>query len=276
MKRIAILIGSPGKPHLNGVSQDIKNIKAFLKSSNGGGWAPEEIKETRLNPSGNTTLTLLDSIVNVDFAFVYFSGHGFTDDDNTGKINVNSDEVLNISDLANRCKKQITIIDACRGYSDYSGFDGSTGRLTFTFDATNIEGSKAVYNEHINACENGKVLLFASQRGENAQDTDAGGIFSTNILWAAKHLVDNTNEAIINVYSVFNQAKDWTKIHHTPEIKFTIEAALKFPFAVKTPRLEKNIAQKSSHDGIGVIARVLAFIGATLLIGAIFSDSKKK
>ncbi len=95
MKRIVVLIESPGIPFLNGVEKGIKNMKAFLKSANGGGWTTDEIKELPTpNPSASQTLALLDTINNIDFAFVYFSGHGFTGSDNGSKININPTEVI--------------------------------------------------------------------------------------------------------------------------------------------------------------------------------------
>ena len=144
MKRIALLIGSPGTPYLTGVKKDIENIKTYLQSSIGGAWTSGEIKETTLNPSAKDTLSLLDNINSADFAFVYFSGHGFTGTDNKGKININTNEVINISDIANRCKKQITLIDACRGYQEYSGFDGLSEQVTFSFDTSNNEGARMI------------------------------------------------------------------------------------------------------------------------------------
>jgi hypothetical protein len=270
MKRIAILIGSPGIPHLNGVAKDIENIKVFLKSSSGGGWTTDEINETRLDPSAKETLSLLDTINCADFAFVYFSGHGFTGLDNKGKININSNETLTISDIANRCKKQITIIDACRGYQEHLSINGLSEQATFSFDTSSIESTKAIFNEYLNYCKDGKVLLFASQKGENAQDTNSGGIFSTNILKSAKHLVGKTVNPIVNVYSVFNHAKELTKNYHTPKIEFTIKDAL------KPKRLEKDVVKKSSVDNADIIAGSIVFVGIALLIGAIFTDNEKK
>lgn len=276
MKRIAILIGSPGIPYLNGVTKDIENIKAYLKSSNGGGFTTTEIKETVLNPSAKDTLSLLDNINSADFAFVYYSGHGFTGSDNKGKININSNEVLNISDLANRCKKQVTIIDVCRGYETISGFDELSEQVAFSFDTSNIEDSTAVFNDYLNYCQDGKVLLFASQKDENAKDTNSGGIFSNNILRSVKHLIDKSTNTVVNINSVFNQAKELTKNYYKPNIEFTIKEALNFPFAIKPKRLEKSAIKKSSEDNINTIAGVEAAVGIALLIGAIFSDNKKK
>lgn len=277
MKRIAILIESPGTPFLNGVGKDIKNMKAFLKSANGGGWTTDEIKELPTpNPSARQTLALLDTINSVDFAFVYFSGHGFTGSDNKAKININTNEIIGVSDIANRCKKQITIIDACRGYQDFLGFDGLSEQVSISFDTANSENSRIVFNDYVNYCSDGRVLLFASQKGENAQDTNAGGVFSTNILKSAKYLIDKSLNPIINVNTVFNTAKEWTKEHHTPQIEFTIKAALNFPFAIKPKKLERKAIKQSSDDNSNVILGTVAVVGIALLIGAILSDGKKK
>ena len=45
-------------------------------------------------------------------------------------------------DIANRCKKQITIIDACRGYQDFVSLEGISGEELVTFDSINPEGSR--------------------------------------------------------------------------------------------------------------------------------------
>jgi len=132
MKRFAILIGSPSHPttpkagkYLSGVKTDIENMYGFLSSSIGGSWSKDEIKAFPPNPTYETVLPFLEYCETVDFAFVYFSGHGYTDTNRKPRAVFNETENPDIiKHLANRARRQITIIDACRSFPEYVGFDG--------------------------------------------------------------------------------------------------------------------------------------------------------
>jgi len=71
------------------------------------------------------------------------------------------------------------------------------------FNKSIVEASKAVFNDYISYCKDGKVLLFASQKGENTLNANSGGIFFANILKSAKYLLDkSTNPIVTNTPSV--------------------------------------------------------------------------
>jgi hypothetical protein len=286
MNRKAILIGSPGTPYLSGVEMDIKNMKNFLTSANGGSWKDkvEIIELPSFDPSYSEVEKHLKSLSSCDFAFVYYSGHGFTDQDGNARVNINARETPAVVDFANRCKRQITIIDACRGYSEYSSADGGISGLgEITFDNTYPDDARSIFNGYLNTCKEGRVLMYASQKWQNATDNldGSGGYFSTNLLSAIKRIVNNTDKPVINIHDAFKPAYDLTKDKHQPEIRITDTVAWKLPFAIKSKiHLKRNLPQAQNGITIEDVAKVAVgtavVVGIVALIANLLGDGKKK
>jgi hypothetical protein len=283
MKRKALLIGSPGTPYLNGVEQDLKNMVAFLTSANGGSWnANTEIHTVpQLDPKYSDIKPHLDSLKNYDFAFVYFTGHGYSDSNDNAKINLNATETPFVHELAQLCEKQITIIDACRGYSQYFNADGLGGGVPlFTFDNNNKIEARNIFDAYLSNCANGQVLLQAASVGQNATDTNNGGFFSTNVLRSSQDLVKSNNKAVVNVYEVFDEAFNRTKPKHEPQIAKSTDAALKLPFVINPNIRLRAKATNSSEvtlQDIGkIVATTVLVVGATALLIKLLSGGNKK
>ena len=284
MTRKAILIGSPGTPYLAGVEVDLINMKNFLSSANGGSWNLDtEIVEFNLNPTYSEIEPHLINLQYCDFALVYYSGHGFTDNDNQGQINLNTTEIVPVMNLANRCNKQITIIDACRGYPKQLNAIGSIKPSPISFENINPEYAKALFENYLNHCPNGKVLLYASQLGQNASDTNNGGYFSTNLLLTTKKIAKKAPKPVVKIIEVFNQTYLETKNRHQPEIVCTDNSALNLPFAVNSniqiPVKNPNTMPQpvtTLGDITSVAFGTIAVVGLTILIAEILTGGNKK
>ena len=295
MKRLALLIGSPSHPnttnagiYLEGVKTDIENIYGFLSSSIGGSWRKEEIKVFCPNPTYSEVESYLKSCEDVDFAFVYFSGHGYTDNQEKPRVVFNQkEEPFVIEDLANRAKRQITIIDACRTYPEYIGFDGITLLESIDFPNPNPVSARASYEKHILKIPATRVLLFATSKGSVSMDYGSkyGGLFSSSLLSVMKNKYKAENKEIFNIAEVFKTAKINTqknKAKQRPEIYISDDNALSLPFAVKpdyNPQQIKLCQKKSNNNLIEDIAKG-ALIGAGIiltgiLIGSLINDKKK-
>ncbi len=286
MNRIAILIGSPSEPYLQGVAHDLENMKSFLMSSNGGAWDNDEIHIPRLDPSAQEINHYLRSCERYDFAFIYFSGHGFTNKNENAAIALNTKEKVLVKDLANRCKKQITIIDACRGYSDYSNFTGLSGIGKIDFDYANLGVSRTIFKDYTEHCSDGRVLLYASQKGQNAEDTNQGGYFSTNLLISAQELANTSQQIVSNICDIFNQTYTKTQNKHQPDIEYTNKTALNLPFVIKSSsqialvRNSKNVETKNiltltNQELLGITLGTVAIIGVTALLVDVLTGNKK-
>lgn len=282
MNRIAILIGSPTKPYLEGVAYDLENVKNYLKSSNGGAWKDNEFFAPKLDPSIREISPYLENCKNYDFAFVYFSGHGFTDSNGNATVVLNQRENLFVRDLANHCKKQITIIDACRGYSHYSNFTGLSGIGTLNFDYTNLGVARTVFQEYAKKCSNGRVLLYASQKGQNADDTKQGGYFSTNLLISARELSNTSQKLVSSICETFNQTYPKIQNKHQPDIEYTDDNALNLPFAIKAGTqlgiMQSNVKDRNSvttEEVLGIALGTVAVIGITAILVDLLTGNRK-
>jgi hypothetical protein len=276
MKRKAILIGSPGSPYLAGVEIDLINMKNYLSSAIGGSWNVDtELVECSLNPSYAQLEPHLNSLQYCDYALVYYSGHGFTNSNNEGQINLNENEIIAVKNLANRCNKQITIVDACRGYSKYFNAIDSIKPSPFVFENSNAEYAKNLFEKFISHCPNGRVLLYATQLGQNATDTNNGGYFSTHLLTAAKQVTQTTKKPIIKIVDVFNEAHTILNEQNKPDIECTNNVALNLPFAVN-PIMNTPQPVTTLRDIAGITFGAIAVVGTTVLIAEILTGGNKK
>jgi len=173
MNRLAIIIGSPSSPktpeagkYLKGVKTDVENIYGFLRSSIGGSWQENELKIFSPNPNYSDVLPYLKACKDVDFAFVYFSGHGYTDTSDKGRVLFNPSQAPYIKYLATRAKRQITIIDACRSYPEFIGFEGTTLIEGINFPNPKPEFARVVYDKYLSQIPASRVLLHATSKGK--------------------------------------------------------------------------------------------------------------
>lgn len=269
MSRIAILIGSPlPKPHLEGVEYDLTHMKKFLMSEIGGSWESGEIHSIFMGTKAQIEV-ILNECTKHDFSLVYFSGHGFTDNEGRANVWVNNTEIMLVKDLANLTNKQITIIDACRDYSEESEFTGLSG--IGTMDAVGLGNSKSVFENYLKQCSNGRVLLFASQKGQSSKDMGRGygGFFSMHLLKASVKSAKESPNKIISIASVFNETYPKVQHLHQPDIEYNDKNAPYLPFAVK-PTLSLPIKKQQNsikfEDVALVGLGVVAFVGATALL----------
>lgn len=294
MKRLALLIGSPSHPdtpkagkYLEGVKTDIENIRGFLTSSIGGSWKEDEIKTFPANPNYDKVSPFLKTCESVDFAFVYFSGHGYTDKDEKARVLFNQKEApFVIKDIANRAKRQVTIIDACRSFPEYIGFDGETLLEGISFPNPNPEFARILFDNYTLKLPSTRVLLCATSKGLNSMDygKNYGGLFSSSLLSVVKDKLKKENKPIFNVAEIFQTAKVNTQKNEpkqSPEIYISDETAYRLPFAVKPdykPQQLKKFDQFVNENLAEDIAKGL-LVGAGIvltgiLIGSLFSNKK--
>lgn len=294
MKRLALLIGSPSHPdtpkagkYLEGVKTDIENIHGFLSSSIGGSWKKDEIKTFPANPNYDKVSPFLKACESVDFAFIYFSGHGYTDKDDKARVLFNEKEApFVIKHLANRAARQVTIIDACRSYPEYIGFDGETLLEGISFPNPNPVFARELFDNYTSKLPSTRVLLCATSKGLASMDygKNHGGLFSSSLLSVVKDKLKKENKPIFNVAEIFQTAKVNTQKNEPkqrPEIYISDETAYRLPFAVKPDykplQLNKfdQFVNENKADDIAKALLVGAGIVLTgILIGTLLSNKK--
>lgn len=292
MKRLALLIGSPSTKengdYLSGVATDIDNINNFLLSSIGGSWNENEIIKFKPNPDYSEVKPYLNACQDLDFAFVYFSGHGYTGKDDKSRVLFNHKEApYVIKQLANRAKHQVTIIDACRSVPEFIGFDGPVLLEGISFPNPRPEFTKALMAKYIAKLPNTRTLLFATSKGKNSIDlgNNYGGLFSTSLLSVVKDKLKSDNKPIFKVIDIFKTAKINTqKIQsdQIPQIYYSDENSEHLPFAINpyyNPPLineKKQVLQETNTTLIENIAKGTLIGGSILLAGYVIGSLLNK
>lgn len=204
MKIRALLIGSSGEgdSYLLGVQKDIRAMRNYLLSGNGGAWESHEIKILN-EPTLLTLSATLRSIEqeNNDFVFVCFFGHGNYDAYYGRKFYLNSKDFFSLCDVRNLAKKQIFIADSCAEITsvelseslESKGFDG----LSFS---RHLKRTK--YIDWLSNCSNQKINLFGCSVDECSGESDKGGFFTQSLID-----VGSNSMRELSVLEAFEQAK---------------------------------------------------------------------
>ncbi len=275
MTRKALLVGSPGTPHLEGVAMDVLNIKNYLCSSVGGGWDLDSEIIILNSPSYKEVIHHLKSLENYKFAFVYYSGHGFSDLKRT-KLPLIAQEIISVEEIANRCKKQITIIDACRTKTEYLNIEGQNQVIPIHFESGNIKAAKKMHQNYLNACSEGKILWYATQLDSYAYESNNGGYFSSHLLQTIKNSVFENNKPVINVKEVLNKLGAILNHKQIPEIEFTNNEVLNFPIAINVKETKVSLNEINHlNEMVKISFGALSLIGLSFVIKEILNGGNK-
>lgn len=184
MKKRILLIGNNNG--LPGVNLDIKNYKAFFKGNLGGAWDEDLEIYQMINPSRISLLTRLALLKaeNLDYLIVVFSGHGGQERETVLELNKDGDVIYD-SELKNIAKRQLNIYDCCRCFDEVS--KAVESKQLFA-SARNNASIRKIYEERIMQAIPQQVSLYACSIGEVAHDTKDGGVYSLNLLQAAKNV----------------------------------------------------------------------------------------
>ena len=205
MKRIALLVGNTSG--LSGVTVDLKNYIAFLKSDFGGAWYDREIT-IMSSPSKYDLLSKIRALkgLSYDFAFVVYSGHGGYQKGTILEIN-EEEECINESELKNIASRQISIFDCCMNIIKQP-ITESRSIQAYSLGGT-ISYIRARYDARIMAAEVQQASLYACSIGESALDTENGGLYSKNLLKAGRYFSSD--------FLTINNAHDAARIQTTRE-----------------------------------------------------------
>lgn len=184
MKKKILLIGN--NSGLPGVSTDMANYAKFFMSDIGGNWYDGEI-ETIMNPKKEDLLKRIDLIKaeNLDYIFVAFSGHGGQELHTVIELNSKGESIYEYQ-LKNIAKRQITVLDCCRSYS--TELMDKSLRTSLFSERTASYNVREKYEKRLLQAINQQITLYACAKGETATDTSDGGVYTVNLLKAAKQV----------------------------------------------------------------------------------------
>ena len=199
-KLYLIISDGGGNSPLRGVHIDKENFLNFFKSPEGGAWKDDEILVFENNDFDLDILRINDLNARVDekpidFYFIVYCGHGFTDQHKQINFEVRPDNYLNLNDLLgavaqSRC---LVIADSCRAiYHLQEGGRIADLRMFSTSEVARnsvyADLCRETYNNLIEATPTTmQVVYFSNSYGETADENSRdGGVYSHELLAAAK------------------------------------------------------------------------------------------
>lgn len=179
-KKILLIGNDDGLP---GVKVDLANFKKYFKSNTGGQWNDTEIIE-KINPTKAYLITLIDILKsqNLDYIIVIFSGHGGMKRETVLELNPEG-ELFAESQFNNISKRQVTILDCCRAYSEFLFESVDEVRMTKTFSA--FKGTRERFEKRISESIAQQLKLYSCAENEVSHDTPKGGAYSKNLIETA-------------------------------------------------------------------------------------------
>lgn len=271
--RKVFLIGSQtskGK-HLYGVEHDLRNMRRFLLSVNGGAWLPDEITTFYNEPYADVLNAVRSGAA--DYVFCYFSGHGFTSGQGNRMMcfkDANLEDVL----LLNNAPRQLVIVDACRTLQERGA---AIGNIPWAEEQwNNFDGSsvRAVFDQFILDSPHGALIVHATGHDTYAYEdgVQPGGQFTNTLLQTINYYQLNNYRGPLSVPLLVASASETLqqKLHiQSPGIvyrrgHFNVPLALTSPgFAVRqriAAKLQQFPLKNDSSAGILLGAGILLLL----------------
>ena len=202
MNRRALLIEAGKAKHqkaIAGPPQDVRRLRLWLTSNNGGAWEDSEI-ETLSNPTFAEVSAAVTRAGKGEYAFVSFSGHGWIEEDpRTGgrkqKVIVGSGESIDLASLRPGVKKCTLLCDACREVEQVMKFSEAVAKaMKYARDREQYTRAsyRKWYDDAITAAADGAFFLYGCLPNEcSYEDPMEGGYFTEAMIVSAARWCDN-------------------------------------------------------------------------------------
>lgn len=223
--RKAILIGSPNvKPMLPGVTQDLKDIKSFLLSNQGGAWQSSEIV-TLLDPSPELVKSHLELSKNIDYVFLTCSGHGehrFGKSLDETVIYLTDKDVMSINSINPGNKRHFVVVDVCRNLVVITEAIKKSFGLEAAVALDSARSSinyRKVFDDAVIDTSEGRVVAYSCDVNQSAGDDGNGGVFTQALLAAPSRFSPKGNYGygVVNISQAFDFAKNETNRKNSPQ-----------------------------------------------------------
>jgi len=244
MKRKALIIYMTNSPSgkLEGPVFDYENIYRFLTSNLGGNWYSNEILALE-NPTRRQLKENISQMVDSDYTFVVFSGHGeFEQNTKLQYIELLDDEV-SIKELIVGSKRQTIIIDACRGYfSMRERLLEKSMNFSMSSEFVHQEiSTRELFNDKLEKTEEGLTILYAANENQTALDTNIGAAYISSLLNVAEKWGRSSNTITeLTIKDAHEKAIDYLHnnyITNQMPVMNNEKRLRYYPFAVKYSKL---------------------------------------
>ncbi|HYG51497.1 MAG TPA: hypothetical protein VD905_11375 [Flavobacteriales bacterium] len=270
MKKRALLIGAPGgvtSRFLHGVSKDLERFRTFLMSAQGGGWLDEEILEFA-NPSLNELNEVFHTL-HAEYTIVYVSGDGSTDEYGRRLAHLsNGDTFADTDFLILDSPKMLVIMDTNRKAAEEGPkFIPQWHKQT----EDQLEYSREMYNEWIEDCEEGRLIIHASNSKYEAKDSEDGGAFTSALLYFGIGLKPAETECTFaSIKRIGDIAVNMVRKHESPQRPHIAykKGNARLPFALGVP--DRVPVKKNEEKNAGASGASGPLLMSLLLAGFFF------
>lgn len=206
----ALILGNTD-PNL-GVSKDISDLKAFLKSLIGGAWHENEIDILK-DPDERCLLGKIKKYKEsrYDFFLFIFGGHGEICEEETYIFpSYNHRYQLPEKAFENISEKQLSIFDCCRFPREISAkasAESLSGNITESLLPSRLapEEVRKIYEDCLRRAVNQSLKFYACSIGEYAIDED-GGLYTQTLINSAQRII-SSNKRVVSAIKIHNEIK---------------------------------------------------------------------
>jgi len=267
--RNAIVISCPGQGdnYLRGAVKDLENISNYLTSPRGGAWKKNEIYCLE-NPSWAEAKLFLDQC-SADYQFIYFAGHGCSDEHQKRYITFKDQNIEDLQLLTHN-QKQLIIIDACRTY--YPTISGIPPAEDVYSYFTGESDARSIFDNCIMRSPAGKIIIHATQNNKKASEEryGRGGAFTLSLLHTAINFKTGNELSPVYITELLPIVKKTLLSQgysQSPDMPY-ITGALNVPFIIDADQIlveqpdENAPAYRPENDKIPA---GLIFVGVVIL-----------
>jgi hypothetical protein len=242
-KALIIYCDNTESGFLNGPSVDNTNLRNYLMSHCGGDWYENEIRSLN-NPTIQQVKNAVNLMINSDYTFVVFSGHGWinVDEDFTQYLEV-ADGDISINELITDADRQTILIDSCRGFlspiteSFNKGLSGTIRAYSSTIS------TRTLFDSLVLKAEEGISVMFSASENQSSVDSIKGGAYIYSLLSVCRNwFVNNKTENYLSIKNAHNLAIPFMETKFVTKQKPVMNSEKRlryFPFAVKFTTIVK-------------------------------------
>lgn len=274
--RRSVIIGSqtPYGDYLLGVEEDLKTIRAYQLSLPGGAWMEGE-QVFLLNPTVAQVLRTIGSTV-ADYVFVYFSGHGYTNQSGQRMLCLTDGDLSDIS-LLTPSQRQLLLVDACRTFGEKPPARIgaiSPGEEDRIYGVAHLQ-ARMQFDGYIARSPAGTMIVHSTAHGELAYDDlyGNGGLSTLALMGAVNKMLHTWPGKQVLITEAIGEAarllRTWG-VQQVPSIAYET-GHLAVPFGIAVPAFNaaprpKMLVRQPQNAGLPGFA---VFAGIALSLYAI-------
>jgi hypothetical protein len=229
ISRKALLISTSLPSQQCEVPAELEAARQFLLSTSGGAWHEEEI----CCFYASSVFALEEKIKEMaaDYTITWFFGKGFPDQHGHHFLVLQDQDFLQDIDLLNTSSKQLLLIDD----------EGGSANIMITSEMASISDlrkARAMYDRWIDNCENGQVIMHATESNTLQRPKHLAGLFTRKLLQVASTISPSNNRfQLKSIITVGHETPDLLMEEgfvEGPVITWS-QGNVKLPFALALP-----------------------------------------